>query len=108
MKTFSKAVRHHAAYIVAVVSVACIYGFARLPEVSRAERATLAGRFGFERLRFPELNPSSRIARVVHPQLRRISAWVSSVGAAVSLRDLAGDGLPDDVCYVDTRSDQVI
>ena len=108
MKTFLKAVRRRAAYIVAVLVVAGIYGFARLPEVSRAERATMAGRFGFERLKLPELNQSSRIARVVHPQLRRISAWVSSVGAAVSLQDLDGDGLPDDVCYVDTRSDQVI
>lgn len=108
MKTFLKTVRRRAAYIVAVLVVASIYGFARLPEVSRAERATMAGRFNFERLRLPELNQSSRIARVVHPQLRRISAWISSVGAAVSLQDLDGDGLPDDVCYVDTRSDQVI
>ena len=108
MKTFLKAVRRRAAYIVAVLVVAGIYGFARLPEVSRAERATMAGRFGFERLKLPELNQSSRIARVVHPQLRRISAWISSVGAAVSLQDLDGDGLPNDVCYVDTRIDKVI
>lgn len=108
MKTFSKAMRRHAAYIVAVVLVVGIYGFARLPQVSRAERATMAGRFGFERLRLPELNQSSRITRAVHPQMKRISAWISTVGAAVTLQDLDGDGLPDDVCYVDTRSDQVI
>jgi len=40
--------------------------------------------------------------------LDRVSGWVSVVGAAVALNDLDGNGLPDDVCYVDPRTDQVI
>jgi hypothetical protein len=40
--------------------------------------------------------------------LQRISAWISSVGAAVVLADLDGDGLPNDVVWVDTRTDQVL
>src|SRR5436305_1587410 len=40
--------------------------------------------------------------------MERISGWVSAVGAAVALNDLDGDGLSNDVCYVDPRTDQVI
>src|ERR1700755_2270464 len=108
MKPLRSGLRRYAAHIVAVVAVAAVYGMARLPAVSRAERAALAARFAFERQALPELNHSSRIARAVHPSMRNISAWVSSVGASVALADLDGDGLPDDVCHVDTRSDQVV
>src|SRR6201990_349892 len=108
MKPLRSGLRRYAAHIVAVVAVAAVYGMARLPAVSRAERATMGARFAFEGQALPELNHSSRIARAVHPSLRNISAWVSSVGASVALADLDGDGLPDDVCHVDTRSDQVI
>jgi hypothetical protein len=33
---------------------------------------------------------------------------ISSVGAAIALTDLDGDGLPNDVCHVDPRTDHVI
>jgi hypothetical protein len=108
MNTLKTGVRHYLAHVVAVAAVVAFYGFARTPEVSRAERASLAGRFAFERHVLPELNQSSRMARAVHPSMKKVSAWISAVGAAVALSDLDGDGLPDDVCYVDTRSDQVI
>src|SRR5262249_379209 len=49
-----------------------------------------------------------KLSRRVHPSLERVAGWVSVVGAAVSLNDLDGNGLPDDVCYVDPRTDQVI
>jgi hypothetical protein len=35
-------------------------------------------------------------------------SWVSSVGAAVALGDVDGDGLPNDTCLVDPRSDEVV
>ena len=108
MKRMLEVVRPYAAHLLAVAAVASVYGFARLPTVSKAERAALGGRFAFERHALPELNHSARIARAVHPQMKRVSAWISAVGAAVALGDLDGDGLPDDVAYVDTRSDQVI
>ena len=44
----------------------------------------------------------------MHPSLKRIESWISSVGAAVALNDLDGDGLPNDVVYVDPRTDRVI
>lgn len=102
-------VRRHAKPLVAIPLIAGLYWSAQLPELPGAERARLAGRFHFSRLPLPELaGPSPRSVRVVHPSLRRISAWISAVGAAVALNDLDGDGLPNDLCYVDPRSDQVI
>ena len=44
----------------------------------------------------------------MHPSLKTIESWISAVGAAVALNDLDGDGLPNDVVYVDTRTDRVI
>jgi len=40
--------------------------------------------------------------------LEDFSAWISSVGASVALNDLDKDGLANDVCYVDPRTDRVI
>ncbi|HEV8198966.1 MAG TPA: CRTAC1 family protein [Candidatus Polarisedimenticolia bacterium] len=43
----------------------------------------------------------------MHPSLERISAWVSSLGAAATLADLDGDGLANDLVLVDPRTDRV-
>jgi enediyne biosynthesis protein E4 len=99
----------HARRILALGLIACLYLLARLPELSNSERAQLAARFRFEKSVLPEVpGPEQRSVRPVNPSLRRISSWISSVGAAVALNDLDGDGLPNDVCYVDARTDQVI
>ncbi len=95
--------------LLALAILAALYGMARLPEPSEEERAALAARFGFERAALPGVAGGlSRTVRPVHPRLSHIAAWISAVGAAVALNDLDGDGLPNDVCYVDTRTDQVI
>ena len=44
----------------------------------------------------------------MNPAYKRIVAWISSVGAAIAINDLHGNGRPDDICLVDTRSDSVI
>ena len=99
----------HARRLLAVGLIACLYLLARLPELSTTERSQLASAFRFEQARLPEVpGPAPRTVRPVNPSLRRIASWISSVGAAVALNDLDGDGLPNDVCYVDVRTDQVI
>ena len=45
--------------------------------------------------------------RAVHPLLRPISSWISSVGAAVALGDINGDGLDNDCVIVDPRTNEV-
>ena len=109
MLTQTGSYRRYAAPLVAVILICTLYGFARLPTLSETERATLAARFRFSAVLLPEVTgPPLRVVRPVHPSLAHISAWISSVGAAVALHDLDGDGFPNDVCYVDTRTDQVI
>jgi hypothetical protein len=106
---FSRVLRIHARRIVAVAIVGSLYGMARLPALSDGERAETAERFRFTPLPLAELDSTTpRSVRPVHPSLRHIEAWISSVGAGVALVDADGDGLPNDLCHVDPRTDQVI
>ncbi len=93
----------------AIFLVAICYAFARLPTLTSPELAALAGRFRFKKIALPETpdHPPYKFVRQVHPSLERISAWVSSVGAAATLADLDGDGLPNDLIYIDSRTDLV-
>lgn len=95
--------------ISAVAIVLGMYFATRLPEISARERGSLSSHFQFRRAVLPEVpGYPAKTLRNVNPRLEKISAWISSVGAAVALSDIDGDGLPNDVCYVDTRTDQVI
>jgi hypothetical protein len=103
------ALRRQAAKLTAILLVFVVYGFARMPEPSESELAKLAESFRFSTAPLPTLSGETpRTIRDVNPSLRRIAGWISSVGAAVALNDLDGDGLPNDACYVDTRIDKVI
>jgi enediyne biosynthesis protein E4 len=102
-------VRSQAARILAITVLVVLYGFARLPVLSDSERASMASRFHFMRLPLPELaGRPARYVRDVNPQVQGIAGWISSVGASVALNDLDGDGLPNDACYVNTKTNQVI
>ncbi|MFY9825662.1 MAG: CRTAC1 family protein [Thermoanaerobaculia bacterium] len=102
--------RRNATRLLALVLIVALFGFARLPTLSDGERQALAGRFAFDRT--PLATPAGlrldRTVRDVHPSLKDIASWISSVGAGVALNDLDGDGLPNDLCSVDTRIDQVL
>ena len=82
--------------------------FAQLPSLAPEVSASMTKPFHFERMNFPRLGSSARSYRIVNPRLNRINAWVSSVGASVALGDLDGDGLSNDACLVDPRTDEVI
>ncbi|HET6978769.1 MAG TPA: VCBS repeat-containing protein [Pyrinomonadaceae bacterium] len=103
------AFRRQAARLTAIILIVAAYAFARLPVASESELAKLAEGFRFSTAPLPTLNgETQKTIRDVNPSLRRVAAWISSVGAAVALNDLDGDGLPNDACYVDTRIDKVI
>lgn len=113
--SFVQFVSRHQVKIVALALVGVAYGFTRLPTLDPVERQALVERFAFERATLPSLLESEasegapvRSIRPVHPSLDRLSAWISAVGAAVALADLDGDGLPNDVCHVETRTDRVV
>lgn len=108
MKRAAQAFREYAARLIVVVVVCSLYLLARQPELSRAERVRLASDFAFRSFTLPEL-PGQRqqTIRTVNPSLRGIAGWVSATGAAVALNDIDGDGLPNDLCHADPRTDLV-
>ena len=109
MRALVKTSRNYAARLLAVALVMGAYWATRAPELSLAERADISARFQFQRFPLPEVDSGkSKSVRHVNPSLQRISAWISTVGAAIALSDLDGDGLSNDVSYVDPRVDQVI
>lgn len=109
MNTVGSAFKPHWVKVAALAAMVTAYGFGRLPTLSESERESLARSFRFTKLELAELpGDHSRTVRPVHPSYHRIQSWISSVGAAVGLADLDGDGLANDGCTVDTRTDQVV
>ena len=101
-------IRYYSATIVALVLVTALYLLARPAQTSPEEISKLASRFQFKKLPLPEIpGVPHKSVREVHPSLQRISAWISTLGAAVTLADLDGDGLPNDLIQVDPRTDLV-
>lgn len=102
--------RHNAKGLVALLLVLGLFVALKFAfKVNQNEVKAAASRFGFSRSTLPEVpGPPIRNQRLVHPSLERVSAFVSTVGAAVALNDLDGDGVANDACYIDTRTDQVI
>ncbi len=103
-------IRRYGVRLAALAVILALYGFARLPSLDGGERARLASQFAFSRLELPVLPEAGprRTVREVHPDLARISAWISSVGGGVAIADLDGDGLANDLCHVDTGTDLLV
>lgn len=100
--------RRQAARVVALAVIGACYAAAQLPTLDPQERRELADHFAFTPLEltaWPEGPRQTR--RRVNPSLERHSGWISAVGAAIALADLDGDGLANDVCQVDPRTDRV-
>lgn len=108
MNGYTRAVSTHATRIVAVALICVFYFLARQPQISSGERARLVGEFAFRSVALPELSGGQQTIRNVSPSLRGIAGWVSATGAGVALNDLDGDGLPNDLCLVEPRTDAVI
>ena len=108
MHTSIPRVKQLATRAVALISIFGLYGLAQLPESTDRERQRLASQFKFNQEILPAVkNHPLRSVRDVNPSLEHISAWISSVGAGVALNDIDGDGLSNDLCLVDPRTDQV-
>lgn len=81
---------------------------ARLPSDS-IEPQEVAARFSFASTTLDHrFGMAVKQTRDVHPSLRRIEPWIASVGAAAAIGDVDGNLKPDDSCYVDTRTNQVV
>ncbi len=94
---------------VVLVAVAGLYGMSALPRLSTSERQTIAAQFHFKESPLPEVpGPAHKFIRQVHPDLTHLAGWISGSGAFVALHDFDGDGLANDLCYIETRTDQAI
>jgi enediyne biosynthesis protein E4 len=95
--------------VIALVVVVGFYFAVTLPQSSAATRNEMAARYRFTEhsVALPASGKQQEI-RQVNQAYKHIDAWLSSVGAAVAMNDLDGDGLPNDLCMVDPRTDQVI
>jgi hypothetical protein len=100
--------RRHAARIVALLVVGLLYLLTGLPTLDGDERRALAQRFHVTPLELDAWTTGpQQTRRSVNPSFERHAGWISAVGAAVALADLDADGLANDVCQVDPRSDRV-
>lgn len=109
MKKAQNFLNQNAVRVVAVLVIAGLFFLSRQPSISNAERNKLAGEFSFQEFPLPEENvPLNRTIRDVAPSLKHIAGWISSVGAGVALNDLDNDGLPNDLCKIDPRTDNVM
>src|SRR5438874_2483698 len=108
MQLVTQLVRRNLARLAAIGFLVALYLMSQLPGISTAERNRLAANFHFARLPLSEVPSSTyKSQRIVNPSLQRIASWISATGASVALTDLDGDGLSNDVCSVDPRTDQV-
>lgn len=100
--------KSYAAPLAAIFVVLLAYVATRPPVLPAAERTAIAERFRFTSM--PLVLPTDvplQTRRSVNPMMERHAGWISAVGAAVALADLDGDGLANDVCHVDPRTDLV-
>ena len=109
MRQALQLLRKNAARVCAALALLTLYQLAQIPTVSGSERAALAARFRFAATPLPvPPGPPPQTLRPVNPSLAHIASWISAVGAAVALADIDGDGLANDACFVDTRTNRVI
>jgi len=97
---------------IAAIAICCflfLVAWLHRPISTSAHPSLMAGgRFSFVRYELPTLAGHQQKVRHVNPSLDTINGWISAVGAAIAINDIDGDGLSNDLCYVDTRLDQVI
>lgn len=101
--------RKHAAKAATISIMLVLYVLAAPRDISAQDRKMLVAglRFTPEYLAPADNGEPLRDLRDVHPSLRGIDAWISSVGAGVALADIAGSGRPADICLVDARNNSV-
>lgn len=101
--------RRHAAVIGTGALAALLYVLALPMSFPADQISALASRFKFEATALEPADNGKAAQRIrkVHSELARIDAWISSVGAAVAMADIAGTGHAADICLVDPRNDSV-
>jgi len=95
--------------IVALALVATTFWVGRLPESSAADKDAMASRYSFTPMDIAMPGGyAQKTIRRVNKEYEHVDAWISSVGAAIAMNDLDGDGLSNDLCITDPRIDRVV
>ncbi|SDX61985.1 Repeat domain-containing protein [Amycolatopsis xylanica] len=95
--------------IVALALIATMFLIGKLPEVSAADQDKVASEYSFTPLTIAlPAAKKNQAVRTVNKEYAHIEAWISSVGSAIAMNDLDNDGKNNDLCLVDTRTDQVV
>lgn len=96
--------------VIAVLLLGIMYLVAKLPSVSAATINEVVAKYNFTQMpiAMPPGYHQTQDIRKVNPAYYHVRSWISSVGAAVALTDLTGQGVADDMCIVDPRTDDVI
>ncbi|MEV5606274.1 CRTAC1 family protein [Streptomyces sp. NPDC052299] len=101
--------RRQAPGVIALALMVGLFYAVRLPTTSAAERQELADQFGMRPMSIAmPAGYKPQTQRPVNKAYKDIRAWISSVGAGISMNDIDGDGLANDLCVTDPRIDQVV
>jgi hypothetical protein len=72
-----------------------------------ADGSSHISHFSFEHTTLSYASANGAVVRKVNRSLVHLESWISAVGAAVAINDLDGDGIPNDLCLVDSRTNTV-
>lgn len=102
-------IRQNLPRFVALLVTVFLYLLSLQPTITSAERSQISEQFSFKQFEMPDEEVSlDKYERDVAPNMKNIVGWVSSTGAGVALSDFDGDGLSNDLCKVDPRTDNVL
>ena len=94
--------------LAALVLVAAAFLIARPATSSAGTVAQMAKGYSFQPMSIALPGGyTQQTVREVNQRYKHIDWWISSVGAGVAMNDLDGDGLANDICLSDPRTDQV-
>lgn len=102
----SKTNKKRIAIIATIFSIYFLYIFFNFTNLTQ-DTNSISKNFSFIKNTVPSINSPSKNIRDVHPSLKRVAGWISAVGASVSVGDLDRDGIDNDLCFVDPRTDKV-
>ena len=106
----TKLARRHAARMtaIAVIALAALAVLNVPGSYSPSQKSKMASKFDFQQLPLASASKApQRSAYAVEPELQKIRSWISALGAGVSLADVDGDGLANDYCLVDPRTQSI-
>ncbi|SDI18131.1 CRTAC1 family protein [Nonomuraea jiangxiensis] len=95
--------------IVALVLMTTAFAVGKPGFASDDKKAELARAYAFTPVSIAMPGGAKQqTVRKVNQAYEHIDAWISSVGAGIAMNDLDMDGLPNDLCITDTRTDEVV